>query len=73
MGYGKLHICTMSPGAPIVELLSGKRSTRSKPGWASNQVFYTSPLIWDLKSRQECSMLNMFIHELLWVRDTEFY
>ena len=42
-------------------------------GWASNRVFYTSPLNWDLKLRQECSMLNMFIHELLWVRDTEFY
>ena len=65
MVYGKLHICTMSPGAPIVELRPGERSTRSKPGWASNRVFYTSPLNWDLKLRQECSMLNVFIHELL--------
>ena len=37
------------------------------------KLFYTSPINWDLKLRQECSMLNMFIHELLWVCDTEFY
>ena len=64
-------ICTMSPGAPIVELRPGERSTRLRPGWASNRVFYTKDELDSmLKTLKTCRIIYLWIFPM-WGRTRE--
>ena len=44
-----------------------------KPSWAANRVFYICPFKHGPEIKTRVQYVNIFIHELLWFHETEFY